>query len=217
MNFEFIKHNHGLTDEQIINDVVRVKNFLNKDTLILREYEQYGKYGSKAIRNHFGTWNKLLETLGLPLTRIDEHLNKEDIFTIIEKLWIGIGHQPTLREFESETHHTKKIIIRQFGTWNKCLKEFCEYKNDENEKNKIEKVNTNNKHKTPREPTLSLRYQVIKRDNFKCVICGKSPSNDPKIELHIDHIKPYSLGGETEIDNLQTLCNYCNLGKSNKA
>lgn len=59
-----------------------------------------------------------------------------------------------------------------------------------------------------------LRYQVLKRDNFKCCACGASPAKDPSIELHIDHIVPWSKGGETKADNLQTLCSKCNLGKS---
>lgn len=59
-----------------------------------------------------------------------------------------------------------------------------------------------------------LRYQVLKRDNFKCCACGASPAKDPSVELHIDHIIPWSKGGETTLDNLQTLCSRCNIGKS---
>lgn len=59
-----------------------------------------------------------------------------------------------------------------------------------------------------------LRYQVLKRDGFMCCACGASPAKDPSVELHIDHIIPWSKGGETTIDNLQTLCSRCNLGKS---
>ena len=59
-----------------------------------------------------------------------------------------------------------------------------------------------------------LRYQVLKRDNFKCCACGASPAKDPSVELHIDHIIPWAKGGETVIENLQTLCSKCNLGKS---
>lgn len=69
-------------------------------------------------------------------------------------------------------------------------------------------------HKTKRDPSLSLRYKVLQRDNFKCRICGASPAKDPSVELHIDHIVAWSKGGETEIDNLQTLCSKCNIGKS---
>ena len=59
-----------------------------------------------------------------------------------------------------------------------------------------------------------LRYQVLKRDSFKCCACGASPAKDSSIELHVDHIIPWSKGGETTTDNLQTLCSRCNLGKS---
>lgn len=59
-----------------------------------------------------------------------------------------------------------------------------------------------------------LRYTVLKRDSFKCCACGASPAKDPSVELHIDHIVPWSKGGETTLENLQTLCSKCNIGKS---
>ena len=68
-------------------------------------------------------------------------------------------------------------------------------------------------HRTKRNISVTLRYQIMKRDNFKCVLCGASPAKDPSIELHIDHIIPWSKGGESTVDNLQTLCSACNLGK----
>ncbi|HET9502655.1 MAG TPA: HNH endonuclease signature motif containing protein [Hymenobacter sp.] len=61
---------------------------------------------------------------------------------------------------------------------------------------------------------LGMRYKVLKRDSFKCVACGRT-ANDG-IKLHIDHKVPFSLGGLTELSNLQTLCNECNISKSNK-
>lgn len=62
--------------------------------------------------------------------------------------------------------------------------------------------------------SASLRYDVMKRDGFKCVICGASADDGAK--LHVDHIKPIAKGGKTELDNLRTLCSDCNLGKSDK-
>ena len=60
-----------------------------------------------------------------------------------------------------------------------------------------------------------MRWQIFERDDFKCVACGKS-ANDGAI-LHIDHIIPKSKGGKNTIDNYQTLCHLCNIGKSNKS
>lgn len=69
--------------------------------------------------------------------------------------------------------------------------------------------------KSSRTIPIALRYKVLKRDNFKCCACGASPAKDPSVELHIDHIVPWSNGGETILENLQTLCSQCNIGKSN--
>jgi 5-methylcytosine-specific restriction endonuclease McrA len=60
----------------------------------------------------------------------------------------------------------------------------------------------------------SLRYQILKRDNYTCQACGRSPKTETGVKLHIDHIIPVSKGGKTEPDNLQTLCDLCNLGKA---
>lgn len=75
---------------------------------------------------------------------------------------------------------------------------------------------TGNPHKTQRTPSTKLRYDVLKRDNFKCCACGASPAKNPNVTLHVDHIVPWSKGGETKIDNLQTLCSECNHGKCDR-
>lgn len=51
---------------------------------------------------------------------------------------------------------------------------------------------------------------VWNRDGGKCVYCGSTKN------LHLDHIIPFSKGGATTVENLQLLCEKCNLQKSNK-
>lgn len=55
-----------------------------------------------------------------------------------------------------------------------------------------------------------VRFEVFKRDSFKCQYCGKA---SPDVILHVDHLKPVSKGGENEIYNLITACSDCNGGK----
>jgi hypothetical protein len=63
--------------------------------------------------------------------------------------------------------------------------------------------------------TLSkkIRFEVFKRDGFRCQYCGRTA---PDVILEIDHIKPVSEGGTDDITNLITSCKDCNLGKGAK-
>lgn len=59
--------------------------------------------------------------------------------------------------------------------------------------------------------TPQLRYKVIRRDGYRCRACGFSVQDGA--HLHVDHIVPIAKHGATEIENLQTLCTACNIGK----
>lgn len=56
----------------------------------------------------------------------------------------------------------------------------------------------------------STRFEVFKRDSFRCVYCGRKA---PDVLLHIDHIKPLVDNGTDDLFNLATSCQDCNLGK----
>lgn len=62
--------------------------------------------------------------------------------------------------------------------------------------------------------TQELRNKIKERDNYTCQICGKYMPDE--VGLHIDHIVPISKGGKTVEQNLQVLCDKCNLRKSNR-
>jgi hypothetical protein len=55
-----------------------------------------------------------------------------------------------------------------------------------------------------------VRFEVFKRDGFKCQYCGKST---PDAVLQIDHITPVAKGGDNHFLNLITACDGCNNGK----
>jgi len=58
--------------------------------------------------------------------------------------------------------------------------------------------------------SLKKRYEIMKRDNFRCVLCGQDAK---EVKLVIDHIVPVTRGGTNEVTNLRTTCNVCNHGK----
>ena len=55
-----------------------------------------------------------------------------------------------------------------------------------------------------------IRFEVFKRDSFKCQYCGRSA---PDVVLEVDRIKPVAEGGTNDITNLITSCFDCNRGK----
>ena len=61
--------------------------------------------------------------------------------------------------------------------------------------------------------TPAQREQIFKRDDYRCVICGKGERDG--VEIQADHIKPKNLGGEATIENGQTLCATHNFRKKN--
>jgi hypothetical protein len=75
---------------------------------------------------------------------------------------------------------------------------------------------TNTRSEDRRDPSIGLRFKVLKRDHFKCVLCGDHPARNPECVLHVDHVIPWSKGGKTQEDNLRTLCENCNIGRSNR-
>ncbi|WP_055077122.1 HNH endonuclease [Pseudanabaena sp. 'Roaring Creek'] len=61
--------------------------------------------------------------------------------------------------------------------------------------------------------TSAQKNEILKRDGYKCVICGLGRENGA--ELHVDHIKPKDIGGLATIENGQTLCSQHNFLKKN--
>ena len=62
-------------------------------------------------------------------------------------------------------------------------------------------------HKNRAPVSKNTRLFVLERDNHRCLACGTEEN------LTLDHIIPRSKGGTNDIDNLQVLCQYCNLSK----
>jgi len=58
--------------------------------------------------------------------------------------------------------------------------------------------------------SLAIRYKILKRDAFRCVLCGQ---NATRASLVVDHIISIVRGGDNSEENLRTLCSACNHGK----
>lgn len=221
MKFELAPYYRNITEEELLNDLERVaKEVGNSNTLSKSEYEKYGKYSYDAVRRKFGSFKNALTKVGLQTAR-NWGTTNEEYFNNLKEVWTKLGRQPKYEEMRIPfSKLSGTAYLHKFGSWRKGLESFVVFVNNENIEVEVDTQDTLQREQpklksTNRQPNLRLRFLVMKRDNFKCVLCGRSPANDINVELEIDHIIAWSKGGETFFENLQTLCLDCNQGKSN--
>lgn len=207
-----------VADEELLSDLRGVAKTLGTNTVPQKKYRTLGKYDDTTVSNRFGSWNKALIKAGLELSN-ENNISDEKLFGNILLLWEYYGRQPRRSELAlPPSTISQSPYMRRFNSWSSSLQAFVEFANS----TEVERVEASSqssptdKRKTSRDPSLRLRWKALQKDNFKCCGCGASPASTPGIELHVDHIKAWSKGGETVLENLQTLCSTCNLGKSNE-
>ena len=218
MKFELETYNRNTSDEELLDDIRRVAQELNQDKVTIDQYNERGKFHSTTLTRRFGNWFKTLEKAGLQKTR-NLNLTEEELFRNIEEAWITLGRQPRYQEMVKPiSKYSAGTYENRFGTWRQALERFVEFMNS----GEIETLNTISikpvliqRHKTKRDINWRIRFLVMRRDNFKCVACGSNPATKSGTVLHVDHIFSWDKGGETVYENLQTLCEICNIGKSN--
>ena len=174
-----------------------------------------------TLTRRFGKWEKLLAEGGLAPVPLGRRYSDEECFENVLALWTHKGRQPHFAELNRppSTVGSKPYVLR-WGGWRVALAAFVKRVN-ETEKTIEARGETRQEPKpldspttaVPRSISLALRYKVLSRDHFRCVTCGASPAKDGGVELHVDHITPWSRGGANVEQNLRTLCSRCNLGK----
>jgi hypothetical protein len=138
-------------------------------------------------------------------------LNYNEVNSLIQSFVLFFPIYYSMLEIAQDNPHSFKDIISKTN----YKKLVLDYPDKEN----INLLNTMENTKIDMDESkfvrAGIRWQVFDRDDFKCVACGKS-AHDGAI-LHIDHIIPKSKGGSNTMDNYQTLCHLCNIGKSNRS
>jgi len=230
-----IQQARNLTDEEILNELKRVAKELNQDFITQEDVNNNSEIiAASAVVYRFGSWLKGLEKAGLKKsTQYKIRFSEDKLFENILNVWAHYGRQPSYSEMgKAPSTISPGTYENRFGSWRKALETFVEKMNQEYSNDKIientpaiqeqsepkreRQISNNVNNGDIRSINLSLRYKVLSRDNFRCVRCGRSPATDQNVELHIDHKQPFSKQGKTTIENLETKCKECNLGKSNR-
>jgi Homing endonuclease associated repeat/HNH endonuclease len=229
MKFELEENLRGASDEVLLDDMRRCAKLLERDTLTLTEYGEIGKAHPSTIQRRFGSWVNALELAGLRPSRSKIGISDEDLFKDIKNLWVTLGRQPRYSEMRTPAaQFSADTFSARFGSWSDGLARFVVWVNSDNAEHSQTEVSASSdtapmfkgapdvaKRRTRREITERQRFRTLVRDGFRCQSCGVSPLTKPGTELHVDHVVPWSKGGETVDGNLGTKCQQCNLGKGN--
>ncbi len=226
VKFELNEYHRDISGTELISDIQRVSRYIKKKSVTIEEYNEYGKYNSSTLQRRFGSWFVVLEKAGLNKTR-SLGITNEEYFQNLRECWEKLGRQPKYIEMKKPfSSYVAGAYEYRFGTWRKALKAFIFYINNDNsekiddniknQKNDLKIKNVQRNYKKNRNISSALRFRILLRDGFTCCKCGKSPLKEKNVELHVDHIIPYSKGGETIPENLETKCSICNLGKGNQ-
>jgi len=196
---EFEQINKGMycwSSEVVFKELVKIKQSIDLDSKRLKNYADFFLINSIILRRMFckrtdsdDSAFKEFKTGMYPCSF--EAKNNEDIVTFYEHVFLFYSDASIDYSFDSIVQDIRNDFQNAFDAASK-------------EKKAISK----------RSPLDSkLRHECFKRDNYTCKECGVTKKD--RI-LHCDHIIPVSQGGADELDNLQTLCDECNLAKSNK-
>jgi hypothetical protein len=229
------------SDEELLADLRRVARRLRLERLGQSAYDREGRYSSQMMARHFGSWSKALERVALG-TAGQPQADIEALLYNLLAVWLKLGRRPASAEMRRPlSKFSIRPYLHYFGTWRKAMAGFFTWLRErdppgaaDDGERPAESLSVERQvppgtvlvrpgrqdlppcrdgHKTSRKPTLRQRFRVMLRDHFRCRLCGRSPATNHGLELHIDHIKPWSGGGETVDENLQTLCSDCNHGK----
>lgn len=205
------------TQEDIIKELKRISNIIGKRPITKRDVQKYGRVSYPTIYKKFGGLSKAVMAAELTPNICHDVTDRQLLDALID-LWSQTlsreGRRPERRDLKRyNIPFSGDTYCRRFGSWKKALSAVY------NSVGQEEIINETQNDLTPEITTsrrgdisIRKRFLVFKRDEFTCVMCGRSGRG---VKLEVDHKIPISKGGSDSLDNLQTLCFECNRGKRN--
>ncbi len=189
-----------MSDEDILQELRELAARLGKTELIVADIAEHLPFSGKTLRKRWGTSRAAFEAAGLATTRMGRRYTDEECFANLLTVWTHYRRPPTRYEMGLPPSQVgSKAYVMRFKTWNKALAAFVERVNQdrEPEKDKLSAPvpvlsSANRLPEESRDIPLGLRFRVLHRDRFKCVLCGDHPARNAECVLHVDHVIPWS-------------------------
>lgn len=219
-----------LSNEEVLAELRRVAEELGGASLTVGQVNEHSEIiSSGVVRSRFGSWGAGLAAAGLTSPPHGNRWTEDDYFENLLAVWTHRRRAPRYAEMRSQPSVIGgSAYVKRFGSWTAAKHAFAERINSDLDRspaqdkrtrqdgNPVPGTRRTQRAEDQKDIRLGLRYEVLRRDRFRCVTCGRSPATDLTCVLQVDHVVPFSKGGKTTIENLRSLCDDCNLGKGDR-
>lgn len=207
------------SQEALISELKRIQAIVGDRSITKSDIDRHGKAVWATYFRKFGSFSKAILAAGLKPSRMPIHTENSEMISAVVGLWTKTLEKEGRRPMTSDLKkygipYSQDTYRRRFGSWKKVLiKAYNSVNSNDNQHGEeisqvIQKPEF--QQNIRQEISIRKRFIVFKRDQFTCVMCGRSGVG---IKLEVDHKLPVSKGGTNSTDNLQTLCFECNRGK----
>jgi hypothetical protein len=212
--FRFDAKMTRVTERQMIDSLRAFARRRDDRPFTTREYDRWKDKvcSSWTISDRLGSWRRALALVGIETGVKSRRHSPRELMDNLELVWRELGRPPGARLIARHGFRiSEPTYRRRWGSLRKACLLLARFKKDEITEQRL--LGTAPSRQIRGALPLKVRWDVLKRDDYRCVTCGARP---PDIELEVDHIVPVSRQGTNDLTNLRTLCRPCNQGKKER-
>jgi 5-methylcytosine-specific restriction endonuclease McrA len=220
MNYKLDDWHRDVPKEELFRNLNEVWDKLGRQPRRTEMKRPLSQYSGGTYERRFSGWRRALEEFvafnsSYQLEQWNRGITTAELFENLAEVWQKLGRQPRREEMAQPlSRFSKGTYEARFDGWRSALEAFVRYAHNGISQDAEQKQPSLPRGRSgPRFPNWRLRHLVMKRDSFKCCSCGASPATMLGTTLQVDHVVSWRNGGRTVMENLQTLCEKCNIGK----
>lgn len=171
MPYELEIHHRNVPNGELIAELRRVAELLDRGSVTIDQFNEHGKFHSSTLARRFGSWFKALDAAGLHKTR-NLHVTNDQLLENLVSVWLKLGRQPKYQDLtKSNSAFSSGTYENRFGTWRKALEAFVGWANEGVIPETSGHIHSQQR-RTPRNINWRLRALVLMRDGARCQLCG---------------------------------------------
>jgi hypothetical protein len=203
-----------VTEREMLDSLRKFAARSNGRPFTTREYDRWKDKvcSSWTISERLGSWRSVLAQVGIETGVKSRRYSPRELMDNLECVWRELGRPPGARLIARHgLRISEPTYRRRWGSLREACQLLARFKKDEITEQQL--LGTAPSRQSRTALSLKVRWEVLKRDDYRCIKCGARP---PDVELEVDHIVPVSRRGTNDLTNLRTLCRPCNQGKKDR-